>query len=324
MIRELFRDVQSNRIVQAMAVALVALAAWEFRLILALAFFAFTLAAALAPVTSHLGRRMPRVLAVLIPYIVILALIGGGGYLLSGTVTAQLKDVATTLPHDVDQLLGNIAPSLKTKDIGEAIKQYVSNVGNFGNLLTIPEALAEGLVEFLAVLVMSIYLLIDRDRWFAHMATRTRAVAEDLEHTLGNWVRGQIALSVAVGLLVAIGLFIIGVSYAPVIGIISAFFEFIPYVGPILAGAVGVILAANQSLPTAGLALIVFILVQQLEAHVLAPQIMRYSVEVNPVAVILAVLAGFQFGSILGAVIAVPLVSTATLLWRHDMHAKSD
>ncbi len=165
-----------------------------------------------------------------------------------------------------------------------------------------------GLASVLSVLLISFYLLIKRDG----IESFFRAVLpQSMENTvirlwdrvrlrIGHWFRIQMLLSLFVGLLVFISLLILGVKYSLVLGTIAAIFEIVPIAGPIFAGAVSALIALSQSPSLAIWVVVIFVLIQQLESNVLTPLIMKRSVGVNPVIVILALLAGAQLGGIVG------------------------
>ncbi|HVM77202.1 MAG TPA: AI-2E family transporter [Candidatus Paceibacterota bacterium] len=123
---------------------------------------------------------------------------------------------------------------------------------------------------------------------------------------IGSWFRMQILLSLIMGFTVWGGLTLLGVKYAFLIGIIAGVFELVPFVGPILAGAVGVIMALLTSTTLAFWTLIFFIIAQQLESNVFVPLLSRHTVGLHPVIVIGALLIGATVGGVLGIIISVP------------------
>jgi predicted PurR-regulated permease PerM len=126
---------------------------------------------------------------------------------------------------------------------------------------------------------------------------------------MGYWLLGQLILSVVVFGVVFIGLTILKVEYALLLALIAGLLEIIPYIGPFIAGAITAFFAFLQSPGLALAAVIFFVVVQELEGHVLVPIIMSKSVGLNPVMVILAILIGGSLGGVVGALIAVPIAS---------------
>jgi len=127
-------------------------------------------------------------------------------------------------------------------------------------------------------------------------------------YRIGRWFRTQLILSLFVGFLVFLSLWIMGVRYSLILGIVAAIFEIVPIAGPIFAGAVSAVVALTQSLPLAIWVIIVFLLIQQLESNIFVPLIMKKSVGLNPIMIILGILAGAKLGGIVGVVLAAPVL----------------
>lgn len=168
-----------------------------------------------------------------------------------------------------------------------------------------------------AVLVSSFYLSLNQDGVEKFLMV---VVPPDYEETtmriykrskqlIGSWFRMQVVLSVIMGFLVWGGLTILGVKYAFLIAILAALFELVPFLGPILSGAVAVVAALLTSTTLAFYTLIFFLIAQQFESNVLVPLLSRRSVGLHPVIVIVALLIGAEIGGVLGIIIAVPLAA---------------
>jgi predicted PurR-regulated permease PerM len=123
---------------------------------------------------------------------------------------------------------------------------------------------------------------------------------------IGFWFRTQIFLSVLMSLLVWSALLFIGVRHAFLIGVLAGLFELVPFAGPIIAGAIAVLSAFTSSPSLALYTLIVFIILHQLESHVLVPLVTNKAVGLHPVIVIAAILIGAEVAGFWGVLIAVP------------------
>jgi predicted PurR-regulated permease PerM len=178
-----------------------------------------------------------------------------------------------------------------------------------------------------SALIISIYLLYDWHRLHERFrrgsqAWRTwGAAVEDSERALGAWVRGQLFLSGAVGVMSFIALVAIGVQFAPVLAVLAFLFEFVPYAGPFLSGAPAVLVALNQSSTDALLVIVSYVIIQQLESHLLVPLVMRRAVDLHPVIIIAALLAGFEILGLAGVVLAVPVAVVVRIAWSRFWHA---
>jgi len=134
---------------------------------------------------------------------------------------------------------------------------------------------------------------------------------------------GQLFLMLIIFALDATGLYLIGVPYALILGIFAGVLEIIPYVGPIISAVPGVILGFLIS-PTVGfLAILVYLISQQLESNLIVPQVMKKAVGLNPVTTIVALLVGARLGGVLGAIISIP-VATAISLFINDLMEKKN
>jgi len=128
-------------------------------------------------------------------------------------------------------------------------------------------------------------------------------------------------LMFAIFILTFLGLTVLGVPYALSLAIIAGLLEIIPYIGPMLSAIPAIIIAFTVSPLTGFLVLVLYVLIQQFENHIIVPQVMRRAVGLHPVAVILALLIGFKLGGVLGAILAVP-VATAISVFVGDLFEK--
>jgi predicted PurR-regulated permease PerM len=132
-------------------------------------------------------------------------------------------------------------------------------------------------------------------------------IVKKIRTKISQWLYGQLILMLLAFIIYYIGLTLLGVPYALAIALFGALMELLPYIGPILAGIPAVFIGLLVS-PVLGLsALVFYTLAHQFEAHVLAPQVMKRSAELNPVAFILAVLIGYELAGPLGIILAVPV-----------------
>jgi predicted PurR-regulated permease PerM len=130
-----------------------------------------------------------------------------------------------------------------------------------------------------------------------------------VEVKVGLWLQGQMLLALIVGLLVFVGLTLLKVKFALLFGLLAMALEIVPIAGPVIAAIPAILMAFIQS-PTLGLwVLIMWVVIQQTENHVLVPLILGKTTGLNPVVVILAILVGAQLAGIAGALLAVPVAT---------------
>ena len=127
---------------------------------------------------------------------------------------------------------------------------------------------------------------------------------------IGLWMQGQILLSVIVGVLVYLGLLIIGIPYALLLSVFTAIAEIIPVFGSLIAGAVAVIVAYSDGGVPLGLIVAgLYIVVNQFEANLIYPLIVKKIVGIPPLLVIVALIAGYTLAGFLGALLSVPVAA---------------
>lgn len=205
---------------------------------------------------------------------------------------------------------------LKTSQSISAFSAQISKQFFSGNIS--PLGLLSGAVGSFglaaAVLVSSFYLSLSRDGVERFIKMVFPASYEEMalriytrsRKQIGYWFKTQIILSMVMGILTWVTLTILGVKHAILLGALSAVFELVPFVGPILSGAAAVISALTSSVTLALYTLFIFLGIHQLESHVLVPLLTRRVIGLHPVVVIISLLIGIEVGGFLGAVIAVP------------------
>lgn len=145
---------------------------------------------------------------------------------------------------------------------------------------------------------------------------KTRLTIHLVEEKLGAWLRGQIVLSLAIGVITWIVLQAMGIPYAVPLAILAGFLEIIPTLGPIIAAIPAVIVGFAIS-PVMGIAvLIAYAAIQIAENNILVPKIMQKAVGLNPVVILIAILIGAELLGVVGALLSIPFVSAAIIIYR--------
>ena len=306
-------------------IAVVAIILWAaghvIRSLLLLA-IASLLAFALAPAVKLLQRVMPRFLAILIVYLVVLIVFGFFIYLIIDTSIIQVgllaKEVRYLLTPANNAALTPLESLLRTfgisqEQIASARQQIVAQLGGFaGSVLPLFTRFLDFLLDIVIVAVVSIYLLIDGSRvtnWLRNnmpvqQRGRVHFLLETLERIVGGYIRGQLLLSTMVGLLVGIGMALFHVPYAVLLGVLAFILEFVPVLGTIVSGAICVLIALTQGWLIALGVLVYFVGVHVLEGDVIGPRIVGKAVGLHPVISLAALIAGAELFGILGALFA--------------------
>jgi len=300
------------------------LATWQ---VWVLAFVALIIAAAILP-AARVGERwrVPRGLVVLAVYVVAVGVFTLMGRLLWPALSEQWTQFMDQLPKLVENVrgwLGNVdywlgqwgasLPSPKADKV-EGIAGIL-----LGNAVRLTTGVVGAVFEALAVLVIAAYLVIDsREIGHTlltllprqHRPTATRLAPAVLER-IGGYVRGQIVSSFFVGVLIAIALSIIGVKYALLIGALAAVLNVVPFVGATVAAVLATLSALNDGVVLAAIALPVMVVCQTVEGKLLAPYFVGRATGLHALAVLVALLAGFHLGGLVGGLVAVPFLAGA-------------
>jgi predicted PurR-regulated permease PerM len=301
---------------------------WAIRDILVLMFIVLILVTAMSPVVAGWSKRMARPLAIALLYGIIVAIITLALVLIIPPLIVQIRELALNLPSYVQQFL----PAGSVRDVVALSQTTLANLSNqlanFGDsIFRTTSAFLAGIFTIFTIFVLTFYLLIEErqdERVLLSIIPdkerreRLLFVARKVGDKMGAWVRGQLLLMLTVGLLNLIGLLILGVPYALTLGIWSGLTEIIPYVGPIIGAIPAVILAFGESPLKGMLVILLFAVVQQLEAQVLVPKIMQRAVGLSPAVIILAILIGAKLMGLLGVILAVPLAAGGAVLLKEE------
>ncbi len=275
------------------------------------------------PVQWLNSKRIPKVISAILIYILLVAIIA----LTIGTIipplVSQTSDFLNRLPQIISTLNNfTVIYKIPAQDISQIISNQVQQFA--GNFLIITKTIVSSLFLLITIFVFTFYLLLEWKKFIKLISSpfsgkqekMVVAIVSQVENGLGYWLRGQLALSAGVGLLLFIGLAIIGVPFALPLAIIAAIFEIIPIVGPIVSAipAILVALAVSPILALATVAL--YFVIQQIEGHIIVPMIMSKAVGIQPPIIILSLLIGAKLDGITGAFLAVPLIVVIKIIFK--------
>ncbi|MFY9484837.1 MAG: AI-2E family transporter [Patescibacteria group bacterium] len=306
---------------------------WLIRDVLALFFIIAVAVAALAPVVDRWSERIPRLLAVVLVYLIIIAILSIAGLLIVPPLVHEVSQLSLSFP-DYFGKLGSAFGGLGSA-LGFSVEQLQTVASGLANITSRVYSGAVGvigsIIGFFTIAVVTFYLLLEkrglRNLIASYLPVKLRAKFTALLHEIGlkmgGWLRGQLLLALVVGIIQFIGFVIIGVPFALTLGVWAAFTEIIPYIGPVL-GVIPALLVAFADAPIKALfVLILFVVVQQLEANFLVPKIMSKAVGLSPVVIIFAILVGARLGGIIGVIVAVPAAAAISVLVKeYERHLK--
>lgn len=316
--------IQARTVIKIILVVAAFVFLYVLRDVLAILFIAIMIASAVTPLATWLEtKRIPRLLGVLVLYLMLFGLLVLFLSLVIPIASAELNQLGTALPDLLSRfsdVLERSRPPSGYFDFTYDLQNFLDSFSRFlqvssSSVVGLLINVFGGLLSFLAVVVLSFYLSVMKQG----IPVFLRSVLPDqyegyaiglwrrAELKMGRWFQGQVLLALVVGVVVFVGLSLLHIKYALVLGIAAMLLEVIPIVGPVIAAMPALALAFFQS-PGLGLAVLMFyIVVQQLESQVLAPIILGKTTGLHPVTVVIALLIGGKLAGILGVLLAVPL-----------------
>ncbi len=307
----------------------------QFLHAIVLLLLAMAVAFLLTPFVNLLNRYIPRVLATLVAYVIVLVAVAALSYAIVFSLIQQVLTFQNTVVNFFNVLPNQFAAIQTTlvhngipqANITDALNQVRSQALGFAsalatNVLNIALIVTNTFIDVLLVVVISFYLTLDGKRirnsimsivpkrWMKHALLFEDA----LNRVVGNYIRGQLTLAAIIGVLAGLGSAIFNLnSYALIIGVLAFLFETIPMVGPALASipAILISLLLPDPFPRTFWILFWFIGIQMVESNVLGPRIVGHAVGLHPVASLLALIIGAQLFGAFGALLATPIVAAA-------------
>lgn len=298
--------------------------------------FALMLAYFFDPLYRYLiHKKVPRVLAIIVVFGIIIALLILTIVFLIPSMINQLNILYKEIPNFIENyqnLILSIKPQLSKfinpADVEILLKEslselqkgvlgfsqtiiiYLSNIVSsitFG-IVIIPLILFY-LMRDLVIFKENLYIFVSREN-----KKEFKEVLEEIDRIVSGFIRGRIIVCFIVGTLIGIGLYFLNLKFALIIGIVSGIFNFIPYLGPIVGVVLALIFALGQPWWTLLMIVVLFVLVNQLEAIYLNPNILGKGLGLHPLTVILSILICGQLLGILGVLVAVPLAAILKVL----------
>ncbi len=272
------------------------------------------------PVTALQQRGVPRALGILLIYVLLLGFLAVAIAALTPILTTEVRALQLQLPDYLDrirQILDVYVPreadDLSLTSIGDALQ---TNAGALARGLTdVSVGIGRTAFFIFVTLVVGFFLAAEPGGLARRLARfvprrhqpRVIRIGDNIHDRIGAWARGQILIAIIFGALMGIGLRLIGVPYAWSLGVVAGILEVVPYVG----GAITVILAglsaATVGIPQLIAVIVLYVILVNIESHILAPLLYGRAVGLPPVAILLALLAGVELIGILGALLAVPM-----------------
>jgi predicted PurR-regulated permease PerM len=293
----------------------------------------------LNPLVSALERRgVPRVAGAGIVYVLFLCMVALVISLLVPVVTRQVGQVIDHFPDyladgqaTIRRLAARFGQEPNFRLDAEQVREWLSAgenrqavTGYLTGLRSVTNSVISGLIIIVLGPVMAFYLLVDLPRLRrGAMALvppgrrdEIKGLMDRIGQAVGGFFRGQLLVALFVGVASSIGLWAIGLPYWLLVGIVAGIFNLVPLVGPFIGGGLAVIIALVSGEPlTAVWAALVLLAVQQIDNHLISPNVMGRTVQLHPVVVMLALLVGASFAGLFGMLVVVPLVAMAKIIF---------
>lgn len=290
---------------------------------------AILLSYALMPPVQILSRSMPRWLAIILVYLAILGALGALGFAILNTaltqfssLTEQARALITSPSSDASspliQQLQRLG--LSQAQIQSGQQQVISQIEKISTgavplLGTVVNGTISALLDIILVIVLSLYFLVDgrrAARWLrtsAPMRWRPSVsfLLNTIERVVGGYIRGQLFMSTFMGLVVGIGMGLLQVPYAVLLGMLAFVTEFIPVLGSLFCGVICVLVALTQGWFLALIVLGYFVVVHILDGYVISPRVVGHAVGLHPIVAITALVAAADVFGIFGALFAAPI-----------------
>ncbi len=330
-------NIDNRTVVRLMIVIVAFFLGLEFlsavRPALTLIFISAFLAVAVNPPVTYLTSRIAggsRMAATAIAYLVVMSFIGLFLYVLVPPLISQSRTFVDKVPEYVDTIQEEdnfVSDIVNRYDLGSEIDEIGGNLqdrlgdvsgpvfSSIGRVLT-------AIVSIVTVLVLTFLMLTEGPGWIdrfwqlhpAHNRKHRQQLAKRMYHVITGYVNGQLVIATLSAMSSLVAMLILGIPFAlPLAGLVGLF-SLIPLVGATLGAGVVVLVGLFQSLTTAIILAVFFLVYQQIENNVIQPIIQSKALDVSPLLVLVAVILGISVGGLLGGFIAIPVAACVRIL----------
>ncbi|WP_239575233.1 AI-2E family transporter [Geomicrobium sediminis] len=293
------------------------------------------------PVVKLLARKMPKVLAITVIYLVFIGLMTLLVILVGPEIQRQFYSLVDVAPRFINQAQ-NWFNDFMQSDIMQrfqenetfSLEEIIQNVGNYlsdafadigSNIASFIGAITSAVIVIAIVPFILFYMLKEGEKapqqilrlLPSKQRNEGKRILSDMDGALANFIQGQIIVSFCVGVLVYIAYLIIGIEYSLVLALIAMFTNLIPFIGPWIGTAPGVIVALFDGWLTAIAVIVAVVIIQQFESIFISPQVMGRKLQIHPITVIFILLVAANFAGIIGMLLAVPTYAVAKVIVSH-------
>ena len=296
-------------------------------------FVAIFLATALNPAVEWLQQRgvARRGLAVAIVFVGAIFAIAALGATIIPTIVAQVNDFVDAVPGYVEDLTagrGRLGFLEREYQITERVREAISEggvsrlLGVSGTALAVTKGVVTAVVATVTIAFLTLFMLLEGPAWVERLygllpeekQPRWRKVGFDIYRTIGGYVTGNLTISLIAGVVSTAVLLAVGVPYAVALGLLVAILDLIPLAGATIAAILVSTVAFLDATTSGVIVLIFFIVYQQVENHILQPVVYGRTVQLSPLAVLIAVLIGAELAGVIGALAASPVAGAVQVI----------
>lgn len=333
-------NISTGTILKTVGILLILMFAYFIRDVILMVFIAIIFAALIEPLVNFFEeKKVPRGVGVIVIYLTLFLFL----VLVVRLIIPPIVEQVALLTRNFPGLWERIAENFNN------FRQYSEEQGLVDNIQQGLEGLQAGLqkaatgvysfiisifrnlINFVVVLVITFYLVIERNA----VNKLFKAIAPAQYHSylinlfsliqkkIGDWARGQLILGLIIGIFSFIGLIFLLPKYALVLALVAGITELVPYLGPTL-GAIPAVFLGFTVPPFSfwrGIAvLFLYIVIQQVENHIIVPQVMKKQVGLNPVVIIIVMLIGARLAGIIGLILAIPVATAFSVVIKDFIH----
>lgn len=329
--------VSPGSIVAFFAILVLIMFIFQVKDVILLLFAAFVLSSALFPIVDWMSKKVPRGLVVVFLFLVGIVILLTLLIPFVNVIVSQSQEFIGKLPgywNEIMKLFYEFEIFAQSKGFIPDYSEVIANASNFGQKLLTKSIdftlnIFTGIAGAFTMAVIVLFLLLDKNilkngylKLFPPKYRDTvKHITETITKKVGGYVRGQLLLMTLVGLLTALGLKLIGLEFALLLGIIAGLLEIIPIAGPVLAAVPGVIVALAQDPILALWAIVVYLVVQRLENHILTPMILGTFLEMHPLIIIIAILTAASTLGVFGVILS-PAIAACLYVLFQELYLK--
>jgi predicted PurR-regulated permease PerM len=341
------RRIVAQSVLLVTAVAALIWLLFALRMILLLLAFTAIFCYLIAPLVDffefsiRVGRfvlRVPHTVAIIIVYLLMAGAVAFTLEKLGPLLSDQLSAFFENMPNyakQLDQYAKQLSalltsyrlPSIWRQSLTDGVNAAITGLLNWLQEVALKTVrLTPYLLWLVLIPVLGFFFLKDAnaisDRFLstlpaADLRYRVAMFLKDVSETMAGYIRAQLLACLIVGVVAGVGLWLLGLPYPLVFGVVAGLFEFVPVVGPLSLGVVAILVASFHSWRNALLVFAFLAIYRVIHDYAIFPRLIGRGVEVHPVVVILAVLSGAELGGVIGVFLSVPVAALLIVCWRH-------